>query len=74
MRFAGLHPEKPPLEGSALLVIGLIAVAALGAAISLWLQREEPFPGDGTERVLSPSSGMPAVAQPHRIPAQDPGV
>jgi hypothetical protein len=70
LKYSGWHGRKPPIEGSALPVLALIALAAFGAALALWM-RNTAVPS-GTE--LSPSSGMPAVPQPHGSGQADTGV
>ena len=69
VRFPRWHNEKPAIEGSLTPLIAVMLIAALSAAVTLWMRSDRGASVETDGSSLSPSSGMPAIPSPHNEPS-----
>ena len=69
VRFPRWHNATPAIEGSLTPLIAVMLIAALSAAVTLWMRSDRGASGETDGSSLSPSSGMTAIPVPHTAPA-----
>ena len=74
VKIPGFPSGKAPKEGSVAPILALMVLAAVAAAVTLWLRSEDAPSGKEGASGLSPTSGMPAVPHPHTKASSGAGV